>query len=187
MHPPYPRTPNSPTRAMAGAPRGWWWEGPENSFEGATFRKLCDDEIARFGALGNPGGGDLRHLQLDQQLHINLAEWDEDNIDNGCITYGEPPEGVVVAYAMRHEPKDGTEAAYIPWNHPVLAHLDSMENGDVHEYMKYDCIHGSDYVMASASDTRTCMTKLREELRQRDARHNVKSAQKRGETAEIEE
>lgn len=172
MVPPHP---HSSTRGMAGA-SGEGEEAPESYWEDCSdvaFRNVCDDETYGFGALVKPGGGDLlatciRAAKLKQEEM--LAEWNEGNIDDGCIKYED------VGWSAPR--------AHIPLDHPVLLYINGRRSGS-QQLTRKDCLEGADTVMAHGGETFVAMTKLRERLRVRDAGRKVKSAQKRGNDAEF--
>ena len=129
------------------------------------MKKDQDAEIARFGALTRPDPDNrlgamfaiVKEKMLKEEEEA-LVEWNEDNIDVGMV------------YLPHKSSDPSKEKCLVKLDHPVVAYLNAM-GGPWHyrRFSKVDCVKGTDYIKAYATEVRMCLTKIKARLRARDS------------------
>ncbi len=154
------------------------WDAPPGYFEylrnpseetSNTMKKDQDAEIARFGALIRPEASQrldaifasAKEKMLEEEEEA-LAGWNEDNIDSSMV------------YLPDKSGDPSKEKCLVKWDHPVVAYLNAMELTNslglkFIRFSKDDCVNGTDYIKAYATEVRMCLTKIKARLRTRDS------------------
>lgn len=149
-----------------GAPPGYfeYLRNPSEETSNAMMKDQ-DAEIARFGALIRPEASQrlgamfasAKEKMLEEEEEA-LAGWSEDNIGSSMV------------YLPHKSGDPSKEKCLVEWDHPVVAYLNAMgAPWNFRRFSKDDCVNGTDYIKADATEVRTCLAKIKARLRARDS------------------